>query len=180
MHRQPSGPPPETPEPPPGQPPEPPTEEHQPASPIWRRRPFLITAAAAAVVIALVIVLVVALAPSGPLTVTGTVSSTTLSLLNQDPGSCILNLPDSGDQLLMKADGVTVATADLGNIKSQKNSLGEICYVKFTFTGVPAGKTLYEVVINVSNNTALTTNGCTGTVYYKPSQLSKPLALNCS
>jgi hypothetical protein len=148
---------------------------------MWRRRPFLIATAAAVVVITLVIVLVVALAPSGPLTVTGTVTSTVLSGLGGGiPVSCPLNLPDSGDQLLMKADGVTVATADLGNFKTHKDSLGEVCWVNFKFTGVPAGKTLYEVTINVSNNTELTTNGCTGTVYYKPSQLSKPLALSCS
>jgi hypothetical protein len=66
-------------------------------------------------------------------------------------------LPDAGNQLLMKANGVTVAAANLGKEHTvHKKGVGEFCYETFTFTDVPAGKTLYEVVINVSNNTSLT------------------------
>jgi hypothetical protein len=191
MTSQPPGPPPVPPsEPPPGAPPPwvpagPYQPAHGPAAqpPWWKRRTVQLIIAGAAAVIAIVVVLVVVLAPSGPLTVTGTVTSTVLGALGGNPNSCILNLPDQGSQLLMKADGVTVASADLANGAQPvvvKSSLGETCSVKFTFTGVPAGKTLYEVTIDVSDNTSLTTNGCTGTVYYKPSQLSKPLTLSCS
>jgi hypothetical protein len=170
-------------QPPPGSPP--PGSSSPGPNPWWKRRPVQLIIGGGVALVALVIVLVVVvLAPSGPLTVTGTVTSTAISGLGGgDPGSCILNLPDQGNQLLMKADGVVVATADFANGAQPaivKTSLGESCSVSFTFTGVPAGKTLYEVTIDVSNDTELTTNGCTGTVYYKPSQLSKPLSLSCS
>lgn len=81
----------------------------------------------------------------------------------------------------MKANGVTVAAANLGKERTvHKKGVGDFCYEAFTFTEVPGGKTLYEVVINVSNNTSLTINGCSGTVCEKPAQLGKPLNLTCS
>jgi hypothetical protein len=112
-----------------------------------------------------------------PSTVHGTVTSTTLSVLGQSPGNCILALPDEGNQVLLKGDGVVVATAQIGTrFHTYKNSSGEVCWVNFTFTGVPGGKTLYEITVNVSRGNF----GCLGTVYYKPAQLSKSLNITCS
>jgi len=130
-------------------------------------------------VLVLAVVLAVVLWPSGgvPSTVHGTVTSTTLSVLGQDPSNCILALPDEANQVLLKGDGVVVATAQIGkSFHSYKNGSGEVCWVDFTFTGVPGGKTLYAVAVNVSRGSF----GCQGTVYYKPAKLSKSLNIDCS
>jgi hypothetical protein len=115
-----------------------------------------------------------------PSTVHGTVTSTALKALG-DPGNCILNLPDQGSQIKLKADGVTVAVAQLekGGYHTKRTGLGEICWVNFTFTDVPGGKNLYEVTVNVDHSTVFSDFGCHGTVYYKPAKLSKPLHLSC-
>ena len=60
-----------------------------------------------------------------PSTVHGTVTSTTLTALGQDPGNCILALPDEGSQVLLKGDGVVVATAQLAkSFHTDKNGAG--------------------------------------------------------
>jgi hypothetical protein len=151
-----------------------------------RARVVAALAGAAAVALALVLALVVFAGGGVPSTIHGTVTSTVLSigggLSGQTPSDCILNLPSSGSQLLLKADGVTVAAAQLdkSGFHTYKSGLGEVCWEGFTFTGVPGGHQLYEVTITVSSPGTFASGGCSGTLYFKPSQLESGKTLNLS
>lgn len=139
----------------------------------------------AGVAVAAAVAAVVVLAGCGsggvPSTIHGTVTATMLAG-SAGPGgaaSCILDLPTDGNQILLKASGVTVADAqiDQHSLHTSKNALGETCSMRFTFTGVPGGHQLYEVTVNVADSLGY---GCRGTVYYKPAQLAKgAVALSC-
>lgn len=118
------------------------------------------------------------------MTVHGTVTATQLALTAGPGGvgNCVLSLPDDGSQITMSADGANVANATLpsGGFKTSTTSLGETCSTAFTIYSVPTGKSKYAVTINVSRNNGLGNNvGCSGTVYYTPAQLAKPLSLSC-
>jgi hypothetical protein len=134
----------------------------------------------------LVIVLAVVLWPSGgvPSTIHGTITSTEVTALAGIGGAnnCILNLPASGSALTLKADGVAVATAQLGKNGSRKFSDGEVCWEDFTFPNVPGNASSYAVVVNANNSYALGNYGCKGTIYFTPARLAsgKPMALTCS
>jgi hypothetical protein len=138
--------------------------------------------------IALAIGLTVALWPSGgvPSTIHGTITSTELTALAGPggAGNCILNLPDQGSQLTLKANGVAVATAQLekGGFHTKHNSLGEICWENFVFPNVPGNASSYSVTVNVNHPGTFASGGCTGTIYFTPARLAtgKPIALSCS
>jgi hypothetical protein len=120
-----------------------------------------------------------------PSVIHGTITATMLSVLSGAGGAsnCILNLPGQGSEITLKADGVAVGTAQLGkggfHIKKIAGE-GEICSETFTIPNVPGGKSSYSITINADNSTTLGSYGCHGTIYYKPSRLSKPLQLSCS
>jgi hypothetical protein len=128
------------------------------------------------------------LSPSGgvPSTIHGTITSTELTALAGagGAGNCILNLPDEGNQLTLKANGVAVATAQLekDGFHTKRNSLGEICSESFTFPNVPGNASSYSVTVNVNNPGAFASGGCTGTIYFTPARLAtgKPIELTCS
>ena len=111
----------------------------------------------------------------------GTITATMLTVLAGPGGAqnCILNLPGRGSDITLKADGVAVGTAQLGKGGFHTRKMpgeGEICSESFTIPNVPGGKSSYSITINADNSTAFGSYGCRGTVYYKPSRLSKPLA----
>lgn len=130
-------------------------------------------------VIALAALLAVVLSPS-TIVVHGIISATSVNApILGSSGTC--SLPTSPDQLLLKADGVVVDTAQLGksHYKTESSTASGVtifgCYAweRFTFRGVPAGRTIYEITIARSS-------GCRGTLYFKPAQLTKPIGLSCS
>ena len=134
-------------------------------------------AGAGALIIAIIVTIL--LWPS-TITVHGIISSSSVNLpLGGSSGTC--SLPSSGNQLLLKADGVVVATAKLGknHIKFDSSNVSGVtvsgCYSweSFVFTGVPGGHTMYEITIMPSS-------GCSGTLYFKQAQLAKSVGLSCS
>jgi hypothetical protein len=151
----------------------------------WSTRAKLAAAGGLAALV-LIIVLAVALWPSGgvPSTIHGTITSTEVAALAGvgGAGNCILNLPANGSALTFKADGVAVATAQLGKNGSRKFSGGEVCWEDFTFPNVPGNASSYAVVVNANNSYALGSYGCTGTIYFTPARLAtgKPIGLTCS
>jgi hypothetical protein len=151
----------------------------------------LITAIAAVVVVGAGVGLGLALtsSPGVPSTIHGTISSTELDGLGGPAGgsgqNCILNLPGQGSELTLKADGVTVGTAQLapGGFHTHKfNGLGETCSENFTFINVPPGHQVYAVTVNVNNSGGFSYGGCTGTIYFRAARLAtgKPIELSCS
>jgi hypothetical protein len=149
----------------------------------WIRRHRVLSASiGTAVVLLLALIGVVAAGSNGvPSVIHGTVTATMLNI-GAPPGgvgNCILDLPSAGSQSTLKAGGVAVASATLGELHQDKNSLGEICSIGFTFRGVPSASS-YSVSINANDSTAFSNFGCQGTVYYTPAQLrsGKPLGLS--
>ena len=124
-----------------------------------------------------------------PSAIHGTISSNYLDAASAlsgqigDPGNCILNLPDSGSQITLKADSVAMASAQLGKggFHQRKEPGGEVCWESFTIPNEPGGKSTYAITVSVSNSGAFASGGCSGTVYYTAARLSsgKPLNLSC-
>jgi hypothetical protein len=130
------------------------------------------------VIVALAAILALAACGGGvPAVVHGSVTTSLAASQLAFGGSahCGLNLPAPGtSQILLKGDGVTVATAQPCPVRADKGTALPSCSVAFTFTGVPGGRHLYELVI-----TNTSTGGCTAAVYLKPAQLSGPLTITC-